>query len=480
MLEVRQRKLVEKLCLLRMLSGSTYNCQTMPNIVLATSGSFGDLHPYLAIGVALKDRGHDVTVATSDFYRNKVLGEGLKFSLLRPNYVPMAGSGDVVRRAFDPYTGARFLIKQLVLPYVEETYQDLLKACENTDLLVIHPTLFPAPLVAEKLGLKWISVVLSPGVFVSAYDPPLLPPLPWMHVLRHLGPLPHKVLLFAMKKITRRWMRPIECIRRREGLRPVGRSAMHDDMFSPYGTLAWYSPLLGEPQKDWPSPNCVTGFPFYDCETAEKGADAALEAFLANGPAPVVFTLGSSAVVDAGSFFEQSLQAIRQLGCRAVLLVGDDQSLLRHVEERIFVASYAPFSCLFSRAIAVVHQGGIGTCGQALKAGVPSLIVPLGLDQPDNAFRMEKLGVARILPRHRYTAKEAAKHLSELMGTGLYRETALDIAAKLQLEQGVRMTCEAIEAVCEGSTFATVAMKSDLDQPRAAASGAKAANSAIS
>jgi UDP:flavonoid glycosyltransferase YjiC (YdhE family) len=451
----------------------------MPNIVLATSGSFGDLHPYIAIGVALKNRGHRVTIATCDFYRDKVLGEGLTFSPLRPNYVPMAGPCNVVRRTFDPYTGASFLLKQLILPYVEETYRDLLEACCGADVLLIHPTLFPAPLVAEKLNLKWISVVLSPGVFVSAYDPPLLPPLPWMHSLRHLGPLPHKALLLAMKAITRSWMEPIVRIRRREGLRPVVCSAMHDDMFSPYGTLAWYSPLLGEPQKDWPSPNCVTGFPFYDRKGTEVSVDPALEAFLAEGSPPVVFTLGSSAVVDAGDFFEQSLSAVRQMGCRAVFLVGDNPSLLRDVGSNIFVVAYAAFSYLFPKSAAIVHQGGIGTCGQALHAGVPSLIVPLGLDQPDNAFRMQKLGVARILPRRRYTAEAAVAHLCVLTGTTGYSEAARTIAAKMRCERGIDVICNAIESVCAKAHLMYMPIPSRRSHTRAVDSGPKAANSAI-
>ena len=425
-----------------------YNCLIMPKIVLATSGSFGDLHPYLAVGLALKARGHDVTVATSEFYRDKVTGEGLRFAPVRPSYVPMAGPGDVVRRAFDPRTGASFLLKQLVLPYVEETYADLLAACRGADLLLIHPTLFPAPLVAEKLGLKWISVVLSPGVFVSAYDPPVLPPLPWMHRLRWMGPLPHKALLVAMKAVTRSWMKPIERIRRREGLRAVGRSAMHDDMFSPYGTLAWYSPLLGRAQKDWPTPASITGFPMYDRMRGERGMSPGLEAFLAAGSAPVVFTLGSSAVVDAGDFFEQSLAAVRLLGCRAVFLVGDSPSLLRATDERVFVTSYAAYSEVFPRASVIVHQGGIGTCGQALHAGVPSLIVPLGLDQPDNAFRIRKLGVARVLPRRSYTGAAAAKHLRALLDEPRYGEAAREVASELRGEDGVEMSCDAIEAVC--------------------------------
>jgi UDP:flavonoid glycosyltransferase YjiC (YdhE family) len=183
--------------------------------------------------------------------------------------------------------------------------------------------------------------------------------------------------------------------------------------------------------------------------------------------------------VDAGDFFEQSLSAVRRLGCRAVFLVGDNPSLLRDVDQTVFVTSYAAFSYLFPKAAAVVHQGGIGTCGQALHAGVPSLIVPLGLDQPDNAFRMQRLGVARVLPRRRYTAEAAAKHLRELIGTTRYGEVARGIASKVRRERGIDVTCDAIEAVCSEAPLACTVMPPRRGQARAAGSGAKAANSAI-
>ena len=85
----------------------------MSRIVLATSGSFGDVHPYLAVALGLKARGHQVILATAEFYRHKVQGEGLGFHPVRPNFVPMTAPAEVVRQSFDPRHGAYFVLRQL-------------------------------------------------------------------------------------------------------------------------------------------------------------------------------------------------------------------------------------------------------------------------------------------------------------------------------------------------------------------------------
>jgi rhamnosyltransferase subunit B len=162
-----------------------------------------------------------------------------------------------------------------------------------------------------------------------------------------------------------------------------------------------------------------------------------------------VFTLGSSAVVDAGSFYEESLEAVRRLGCRAVLLTGDRIKPDKcGAGNGVFLAEYAPYSDLFPRAAAIVHQGGIGTVGQTMRAGVPTLVVPLGLDQPDNAYRLQRLGIARILPRERYNAERAAAHISKLIGENKYRAAARSVESIVQREDGIAAACAAIAKVC--------------------------------
>src|ERR1019366_84847 len=121
-------------------------------------------------------------------------------------------------------------------------------------------------------------------------------------------------------------------------------------------------------------------------------------------PPPVVFTLGSSAVFDAGKFFAESLAAVSATGQRAVLLIGRDPRNVptTAVPSTVLIAQYAPYSELLPRAAATIHQGGVGTTAQALRSGKPMIVVPWSHDQPDNAMRVRKLGVAPVIPRSKY------------------------------------------------------------------------------
>jgi UDP:flavonoid glycosyltransferase YjiC (YdhE family) len=218
-------------------------------------------------------------------------------------------------------------------------------------------------------------------------------------------------------------------------------------MFSPFGTQAWFSALLAQPQPDWPANTTITGFPFYDKLAPGEGLSARLARFLDAGPQPVVFTLGSSAVFAAGDFFEESLAAVRRIGCRAVLLTGEDSGNRQSSQwEEVLVAPYAPYSELFPRAAAVVHQGGAGTTAQALRAGTPMCVVPWGHDQPDNARRCVNLGVARVVPRNRYRAGRVAAELNRLLTDGAFRNASAHAAATIADEDGVARACEGLES----------------------------------
>lgn len=147
--------------------------------------------------------------------------------------------------------------------------------------------------------------------------------------------------------------------------------------------------------------------------------------------------------------------AAKNLGHRAVLLIGKDQhnkppqNLL---SEDIAAFDYAPYSKLFPRSIAIVHQGGIGTTAQALRSGRPMLIMPYSHDQPDNAARAERLGVGRTIERTRYTNEQAATELKQLLTNPKYTQRATNIGKQIQLENGARTACDAIEARLNVST----------------------------
>lgn len=153
----------------------------------------------------------------------------------------------------------------------------------------------------------------------------------------------------------------------------------------------------------------------------------------------------------AGGFFAESLAAAELLGCRAVLLVGPDprNRPVRSLPDRVFLAGYAPYSALLPRAAAVVHQGGIGTTAQTLRAGVPALVVPFAHDQPDNAARVRRLGVGRVLPRARYTAARTAKELAGLLDQKktAYARCATELGALIRQENGAETAVDAIETL---------------------------------
>jgi rhamnosyltransferase subunit B len=416
--------------------------------LFTTFGSLGDLHPYIAVGLGLRNRGHTVTIATSEVYRTKVEGEGLRFHPVRPDMSAVLDDPEVMRRAFHPRTGSEYIFREMFLPWLDESYEDTLDAARDADVLVGHPIAFATPTVAEYLKKRWLSVALQRSVFFSACDPPAISGAPFLAALHALGPGCSRLLFGFARAVVRRWGAPVNALRRRLGL-PALRNPVLNDMFSPYGTQAWFSKVLAEAQPDWPERTVITGFPFYDKLEPGKGLSPELARFLDSGPAPVVFTLGSSAVFDAGPFYRESFEAVRNMGCRAVLLTGRDprNAPKMPLADSMFVAEYAPYSELLPRAAATVHQGGVGTTAQALRAGRPMIVVPYSHDQPDNGKQVERLGVARVIPRGKYRARRVAAELNKLLAGKNYVEAAVRVAAEMGREDGVKAACDGLEAI---------------------------------
>ena len=412
--------------------------------LITTFGSFGDIHPYMAIALGLQARGHRVTIATSAIYRPKIEAEGIGFHPVRPDLSPE--DTGILKLAMDSKKGSEYVIRQLVLPHLRASYQDLAEAASHTDLLLTHPLTYAGPLIAQKTGIRWASSVLAPISFLSIYDPPVPAPAPWVANLLRLGPSVSRVIFGLGRRKLRAWSDPIRQLRAELGL-PPGADPIFEGQHSPDLVLAMFSPLLGAPQPDWPPNTRVTGFPFYD--RLDKGVALApeLAQYLDAGPPPIVFTLGSSAVMDAGDFFAQSAAAATALNRRAVLLIGREPANrpAGSLPPGVAVFDYAPFSEIFPRAAVIVHQGGVGTTAQALRSGRPMLVVPFAHDQPDNAARAVRLGVARQLSRAQYQSRRVAAELRKLLDEPAYTTSAAQVSHRIQSEDGVSAVCDALE-----------------------------------
>ena len=410
-------------------------------ILFATIGSLGDLHPCIALGQELRRRGHAITIAATEFYRDKVERVGFSFRPMRPNWNPT--DQEMIRQCEDLKTGPEILYRKLILPHLSDTYEDLLAAASKADLLIAGELVYAAPLVSEKLQCLGVSMIFSPSSFFSSHDPSVLVTVPGLIHLKKLGRPAYWSALQVCRLATRHWSNPVRRLRRQQGLRPQCDPVLRDK-YSKDLVLALFSPQMAQAQPDWPQQTLQPGFVFYDGTDGKDNPLPELTEFLSQGDPPIVFTLGSSAVHHSGNFYEASASAAKQLKRRAVLVGVKRPGLL---SPDILGIPYIPYSQVFPPAAVIVHQGGSGTVGQALRAGRPMLIVPYGWDQPDNAARMERLGVGIALARKDYNPDTAAHALRSLLDEPSFAKRSREVAKQLAQENGLGLACGAIESI---------------------------------
>lgn len=425
----------------------------MPHrILLTTFGSYGDINPYVGLALGLQERGHHPVIATSGYYRDYIQREGIEFAAVRPDIDP--GDRALMSRLMQRRRGSEYLVREVLMDSLRESHGDITRVATDADAMVTHVIPFAGPVVAQELGIPWISSLLAPVSFFSAYDLPVLPPAPWLKPLTDFSGV-GRLVVPLLQAATQSWMRPLYGLRAERGL-PKGGHPLFGGVHSPDRVLALFSGLLADAQRDWPANVTVTGPILFN-----GGGDARLnpdiERFLDAGAPPVVFTLGSSAVGAPGSFYEESAHAAEMVGVRAILMIGphDENRPSRPLPGTTLVVTSAPHSALFPRAAAVVHPGGIGTLHQAMHSGKPMIVVPYANDQPDNAHRAWRLGVARVVYPERYRARRVARELNLLLTDDMMRDRASDVGAMMRDESGVGKACDAIEAAIAASESAS-------------------------
>jgi UDP:flavonoid glycosyltransferase YjiC (YdhE family) len=416
----------------------------MANVVLATFGSLGDLHPMIALGVELKQRGHHIKFASMEFYREKIESIGFDYAPMSPHLSPndVANMPELV----DARKGTERIIRDIIIAGVPEMYDDLLAAVEGCDVLITGEIIYAAKSVVEKTGIKWVTTTLAPISLFSVYDPPVPPTAMWFEKLRFLGPGFHRLLFGLIKRSMNSWLDKYRDFRNKLGLDPNDDPIFYGK-FSRDLHLIMFSRALGLPQPDWPASAVQTGFCFYDGQSDSGTMPQALAEFLDAGEPPIVFTLGSAAVMDPRDFFTESVKAANLLKKRAVLLYGVFGEPPSGLTDDIVGFEYAPFSLLFPRAACVVHQAGVGTTGQVLRAGVPHVIVPFAHDQPDNAARCRRIGVAAIISRDSYAAAAAERAISKVLGDDSYAQNAAKYSERVRSEHGSAAAADEIERI---------------------------------
>lgn len=418
----------------------------MARIVLTTFGSAGDLNPMLALGLGLRDRGHEVIFACEANFRPAVVALGFtvrplagdSVTAIAPYATQMFGSDN-------PITSIRLLLQHYLLPTLPDKIRDLRETCAGADLLVSTAIHFSAAAVADLTGIPWASIAFTPVVLPSASietqpQPFALPPA--------LGRLVNRLSWGLGGAVMRRLADAlVNRIRASFGLAPQHDVLWLGSLSSRLTCLAC-SPALQPPAPDWPASVRMTGFCYWDTPTGWAPSPD-LTTFL-DDPAPVVaVTAGSvaSGVEETFAFtYRASIEAIRRAGARA-LLIGAPASALVGDARDVLALPSVPYSYAFPHCAAVIHHGGIGTTAQCLRYGVPSLVVPWGFDQYYAAGRVARIGAGCAISRTRYTADRAAAAVASLLCDPRYPPTMRAIRDQIAREDGVGSLCAALEEV---------------------------------
>ncbi len=409
------------------------------HILLPTLGSAGDVNPFIGIGVALRQRGHRVTLITNEIFSQAAQHAGLEFIAMGNAAEVDAALDDP--RMWHPIRSFEFVVERAVAPNLERLHALLVRHASANTVVAASSLCFGARVAQETHGLPLATVHLQPALLRSLVDYGTLGMLP-------MGPrtprwLKRAVFRLSDVLITGRHLNPpLNAFRARFGLPPV-RDVFGGYVHSPQLVLALFPEWLAPAQPDWPRNTHQTGFVLYDAGN-NNAVPEGVEEFLASGPPPVVITPGSAAAT-LNDFFKQSIEACRLANVRAMLVTNFAQQLPPKLPRDVRAFPYVPFSKVLHRSAAIVYHGGIGTLAQAVRARIPQLVVPQAYDQPDNAARVERLNLGKSIPAHRYTAARAARALRDLLESPTLTRTLGECAARMDPAAALTRTCELIE-----------------------------------
>lgn len=413
----------------------------MAKFLLHTLGSSGDINPFVALGLELRRRGHEVRFAVNPANAVKIAALGFEAVSIGPD--PDFQS-DLMRRMLtpDPLEPIRVLYREVLIPGMRPAFDALLPLVRECDVFVSHIIQLAARALATRTGVPWVSASPATLAYPTGHTPP--PGVAWKN-----GPAWLSRLSWA---VARRLFRRLTALANVEYAR-LGAPPVADiisGVFSTRLSLGLWSPSFSPRPPDWPDWMQVGGYARWD---GPSPADAA-PVVLPSGDGPlVVFTLGSAVVNQPLRFWETALEALAPTHWRAFLLGAPaDFAVPAALRSRVKTVRYAPYADVFARASAVVHQGGVGTTQAACFYGVPSLVVPRGFDQFENAAHVQREGWGLRGSGADTSALLMRARLKRLLDDGEIRRRVTMLGERMQAEPGVAASADKVEAVLETLT----------------------------
>lgn len=415
-------------------------------IALLTLGTRGDTQPFIALGRGLVARGHQVVLGAPENHKDWVESHGLAFRSIGVDMRAFVESVEGRRvMAGNPLAMARLWRNQIV-PLTRESLDATWDVSRDADAIVYHPKTAGGADVGEATGACTIHAAPFPVFPTKSFPLFVLPGNygPWLNRLSYAALLFSRLVFLPT---VNRWRREVLGLRRARSPNKRARAARRG--------ATQLCAVSASVLPDYPATASehihTTGYWFLD-EGADWQPDAELAAFLANGAAPIYIGFGSMSSVDPVALSRTVVEAVRRSGLRAILASGWGALGEPEPSDSVYTIEGAPHLALFRHVSAVVHHGGSGTTAAGLRAGLPTLVCPLTVDQPFWGRRVHKLGCGPKPQsiKHLRPGRLAAG-LGELVTTGSYRRRAEEIAEAISREDGVGRAIELIEEAASGA-----------------------------
>jgi UDP:flavonoid glycosyltransferase YjiC (YdhE family) len=412
-------------------------------ILIAAVGSRGDVAPLTGLGTALRGAGHNVTVAAFGMFEELVTGCGLGFRLVPgdPQLLQASQQGQRWQeRGTGPASAVRFA--RLVSGLMRDVNAGILQAArQGTDVLLpAGMAWFGGYRIAQELGLPSIGLALQPTHPTSQFPPPGL----MTHSVGRWGNRAlASTLMAAGAGALDRSSRPLWA---QEGIPGSIRGLYRRQEATRWPFIYGYSPAVVPRPPDWRAGIEVAGY-WWPAHPANWTPPADLERFLAAGPPPVFVGFGSRNPADAARLTGIVAAARRQAGVRMIIQAGwaNLGSALAD-DDDVIVIGEAPHDCMFPKMAAVVHHAGAGTTAAGLRAGVPTVSVPMITDQPFWASRVTALGAGpAAVPYKSLSAGSLGAAISDAVNRDSYRTRAQEIARQLASEDATLPVIRALD-----------------------------------
>ncbi|MCA9178947.1 MAG: glycosyltransferase family 1 protein [Planctomycetales bacterium] len=405
------------------------------HFILSPVGSAGDVHPYLGLAIAMRERGHRVTFVINGYFHDLVASHGfeqLEFGTAE-QFLEASNHPDL----WHPRRAMRYVM-HWVLKHAMRQYELVMEAYQPGSRVLSSCLGFGALMAQDKHNIPVRTIHLQPSVIWSMEAPAKLPALfgpPWLQ--------------YWMRKFASRyaipWIigRPLNRLRSELQLPPV-RDVMQW-WNSKLGVLALFPDWYCAPAGDWP-PTLQADFPLWDAGDDQPLATEVRD-FLKAGESPIAFTPGSANRF-AAHHMSEFVAACQQLKRRAILLTKFREQVPANLPDSVAAFSYVPYSRLLPHCAASVHHGGIGTTAQGLQAGIPQLIMALAHDQYDNGDRIMRLGAGAWVPSGKFRAGRIADVLESLLSPRSQQQ-ARSIAARTRTD-GLARAVKLLEDAADG------------------------------